>query len=286
MAEQSPQPENQQQDQPVPQPLQEQGVVSAVALKIPPFWPADPAVWFAQVEAQFSTKGVVQQRTRFDHVVAALAPDVITEVRDVILHPPADRPYDRLKEALIQRTEASEQRRLQQLLTAEELGDRKPSQLLRHMQHLLGDSGPTPDSAFVRQLFLQRLPPSVRMVLASSSADLSLPQLAEMADRILEVSHVPTVAPVTDPNVSEMRQLTTTLTRLVAALDATLSHSREPSDSRRQSRPSRSPSRPPSRQQSRSSSPAGLCWYHRRFGTNARKCRPPCMHSGNDQASR
>ena len=286
MAEQVQQPENQQQDQPVPQPLQEQGVVSAVALKIPPFWPADPAVWFAQVEAQFSTKGVVQQRTRFDHVVAALAPDVITEVRDVILHPPAERPYDRLKEALIQRTEASEQRRLQQLLTAEELGDRKPSQLLRHMQHLLGDSGPAPDSAFVRQLFLQRLPPSVRMVLASSSADLSLQQLAEMADRILEVSHVPTVAPVTDPNVSEMRQLTTTLTRLVAALDATLSHSRESSDSHRQSRPSRSPSRPPSRQQSRSSSPSGVCWYHRRFGPNARKCRPPCTHSGNDQASR
>ena len=72
------------------------------------------------------------------------------------------------------------------------------------MQHLLGDSGPAPDSVFVRQLFLQRLPPSVHMVLASLSADLSLQQLAQMADRILEVSHVPTVAPVTDPNVSEM----------------------------------------------------------------------------------
>ena len=114
-------------------------------------------------------------------------------------------------------------------------------------------------------------------------SDLSLQQLAEMADRILEVSHVPTVAPVTDPNVSEMRQLTATLTRLVAALDTTLSHSRETSDGRRQSR---SPaSRSSSRQQSRSSSPSGLCWYHRRFGPNARKCRPPCTHSGNDQAS-
>ena len=259
------QPENQQPDQPVPQPR-----VAAVSIKLPPFWPADPAVWFLQVEAQFSLKGIVQQRTRFDHVIAVLAPEVATEVRDLIINPPADTPYDLLKAVLIKRTEASEQRRLQQLLTAEELGDRKPSQLLRRMQQLLGDSGPAPDSAFVRQLFLQRLPPSVRMVLASSSSNLSLQQLAEMADRILEVSHVPTVAPVTDPNVSEMRQLTATLTRLVAALDTTLGHSRETSDGR---------------QQSRSSSPSGLCWYHRRFGPNARKCRPPCTHSGNDQAS-
>ena len=275
------QPENQQPDQPVPQPR-----VAAVSVKLPPFWPADPAVWFLQVEAQFSLKGIVQQRTRFDHVIAVLAPEVATEVRDLIINPPADNPYDLLKAALIKRTEASEQRRLQQLLTAEELGDRKPSQLLRRMQQLLGDSGPAPDSAFVRQLFLQRLPPSVRMVLASSSSNLSLQQLAEMADRILEVSQVPTVTPVTDPNVSEMRQLTATLTRLVAALDTTLSHSCETSDGRRQSRsPSRSASRSSSRQQSRSSSPSGLCWYHRRFGPNARKCRPPCTHSGNDQAS-
>ena len=110
------QPENQQPDQPVPQPR-----VAAVSVKLPPFWPADPAIWFLQVEAQFSLKGIVQQRTRFDHVIAVLAPEVATEVRDLIINPPADTPYDLLKAALIKRTEASEQRRLQQLLTAEEL---------------------------------------------------------------------------------------------------------------------------------------------------------------------
>ena len=141
-------------------PINQPPTVAAVALKLPPFWPTNPAVWFAQVEAQFSFRNVVQQRTHFDYVIAALASEVATEVRDLILNPPADQPYDRLKEALIQRTEASEQRRLQQLLTAEELGDRKPSQLLWHMQQLLGDSGPALDSAIIRQLFLAT-PPTI-----------------------------------------------------------------------------------------------------------------------------
>ena len=146
------------------------------ALKIPPFWPANPAVWFAQVEAQFCNWGVAQQQhsQHFDYVIATLDPDMATEVRDLNLHPPAEQPYDRLKETLIQRTEASEQRRLQQLLMADELGSWKPSQLLRRMQQFFNDSGPVPDSAFVHQLFLQRLPPSVSMVLASSSATSSL----------------------------------------------------------------------------------------------------------------
>ena len=97
--------------------------ISAVNLKIPLFWPADPAIWFAQVEAQFSTRGITSQRTMFDHIVAALAPEIAQEVRDLILTPPATTPFDTLKKQLIDRTAASEQCRLQQLFHAEELGD-------------------------------------------------------------------------------------------------------------------------------------------------------------------
>ena len=82
--------------------------VAAVNLKIPTFLPADPEAWFSQMDTQFTTRGITVQKTKFDHIVASLSPEVATEVRDLILHPPTDQSYDTLKEQLIKRMAASE----------------------------------------------------------------------------------------------------------------------------------------------------------------------------------
>ena len=124
-----------------------------------------------------------------DHIVASLAPEYATEIRDLILQPlPEETPYDTLKQQLIQRTAASEQRRLQQLFSSEELGDRKPTQLLRHMQQLLGDKAGAIDNSVLRELFLQRLPANVRMVLTSTADQANLENLAQLADKVVEVA--------------------------------------------------------------------------------------------------
>ena len=103
----------------------------------------------------------------------------------ILLKPPEDQPYDTLKAQLIKRTTASEQCKLQQLINGEELGDRKPTQLLRRMQHLLDHKLATADAnSFLRELFLQRLPANVRMVLASTDSSMDLNKLA---DKVIEV---------------------------------------------------------------------------------------------------
>lgn len=88
---------------------------------------------------------------------------------------------------LIRSTSNSEQSRLQQLLAGLELGDSRPTRLLRRMQALLSGDTSATDSALFRELFLQRLPSNVRMVVASST-DSDVQQLAELADRIMDAS--------------------------------------------------------------------------------------------------
>ena len=264
--------------------------VSAVSapVKLPPFWPADPELWFAQVEAQFACRKITSQRSKFDHVVSSLSPEYAAEVRDLLIKPPADSPYTTLKMQLTKRTTASEQRKLQLLFTSEELGDRKPTQLLRRMQQLLGDRTAMMDESFLRELFLQRLPSNVRMVLASTPDTTGLAQLADLADKVMEVAAPPgTVAGVTTPPslVSEVEQLRGEVSRL-EKLVKKLAHSRPSSLS--STRPSRRSPTPPAHSPAPPDLPpeSQLCWYHKKFGNQAQRCRSPCSHKSNSSATR
>ena len=245
--------------------------IATVNVKLPPFWPADPEVWFAQCEALFNTKKITFQKAKFNHVIASLSSEVATEVRDLILKPPEESPYDTLRKQLIKRTAPPEQRRLQQLFNAGDLGDRKPTQMLRHMQQLLGERAGSMDNTFLKELFLQKLPANIKMVLTTAPTDASLEELAELADRVADVAAPAVEAAAPSKQTNELEQLRAEVAKLQASLKS-FSMSRRNKGTR-----SHSPQ----------ASEDTICWYHKRFGKAATKCTAPCSMASqeNDQAS-
>ena len=165
-------------------------LAAATSVKLPPFWSADSEVWFAQVEAQFTTRGITAQKTKFDYVISFLSPEFAMDLH-VLLKPPDDHLYDTLKTQLMKCTTASEQRKLQQLISKEELGNRKTTQLLKCMEHLLGNQlGGASIDPFLCELVLLA---NVRMLLASTDSSMALGRLADMADKVMEVA-TPTIS--------------------------------------------------------------------------------------------
>ncbi|XP_023316038.1 uncharacterized protein LOC111693963 [Trichogramma pretiosum] len=169
--------------------------VNRVAVKLPAFWMDKPAVWFAQAEAQFALADITVELTKYYHVISQLDVRAAAEVEDIISNPPGVEPYTNLKQHLIQRLSTSEEQRVRQLLHDEELGDRKPSQFLRHLKSLASPTAVQPN--LLRHLWLRRLPTHVQAVL-TARPELSLEQLSDLADKIVEISPISSVHAVAD----------------------------------------------------------------------------------------
>jgi len=161
----------------------ETATVNAVAVKLPLFWSGNPEVWFKQVESVFATRKITVQKTQFDYVIQALDNSTADRVQAVILTP-SETPYDTLKAALIDAFGKTQAQKDQDILNINGLGEKKPSELLQHMNNLNAD----PKTLF-KALFLAQLPPEVRQILALSDKT-EIKDLAKEADRIMEVSQL------------------------------------------------------------------------------------------------
>lgn len=270
----------------------EMATVSAVQLRLPPFWSKNPRVWFRQIEAQFQLQRIFSQTAMYRHVVASIPSELADTVDDVLDNPPVENAYDYLKKIILQRTMESQSSCLQQLLNAEELGDRRPTQLLHRMRQLLGANPTEAHSNLLRELFIQRLPANVRMI-SASAASMTLDNLAELADRIVEHS-APMVSPVAGPTTpTSGTSIEAKLQALTEAVHALHLQSPARQSSRRRSSSRRhSPSATRSTRRRRGSSSDSSaspdrdhCWYHRRFGGRATRCTRPCTWQGNEPAS-
>lgn len=72
-----------------------EGKIKGIRMRIPSFWKHNSEVWFAQMEAQFRTRGITKPETKFDYVVGTIDTEIVSEVVNIIRNPPKVDPYKR-----------------------------------------------------------------------------------------------------------------------------------------------------------------------------------------------
>jgi hypothetical protein len=238
--------------------------------KLPPFPRTGIDMWFLQLEMFFSLKRIASDNTRFSHLVCTLPSEAVREVQDFIRNPPPTDRYTRLKQLILDRLSETDEDRIMQILYSEQLGDRKPSQFLRRLQELRGGLHSISND-LLRTIFIKRLPTNIQMVLAAST-EVDLEKLALLADKTYAIS---------PPAIQEISY--EDLQREVESLRSIVSSS--------SSRSSSSSGRPASRKQGTLTTKTEVdpepevCWYHRKFGQQATRCRKPCSFQGNGEGS-
>ena len=237
--------------------------VTSVSVKLATFWPSNPKAWFAQSEAQFAVRGITQSLTKFYHCVAVLTEDVSAQLLDLISCPPSVEPFETLKTRLCDTFGLTPYQRFEAFLSLPFSSDMKPSHLMNKMLALL-PTGESPGFLF-RGHFLRRLPSDIRAHLLQH-VDSSCRELALQADQLWQSNTVSGVFALNQNQDLED----------ICALK-TQGGSR--SFRGRSSTPASTSRRP---QQQSSPVSSSLCWYHRKHGETAQRCRPPCTwQSGN-----
>ena len=278
--------------------------------RAPAFCNQEPSIWFSLIESSFLANRITSSLVKFSHATALLPPDVLSQVSDIIAKAVlSNQPYEDLKSATISRLETPFTTRLQELLSKEELGNERPTGLLRRMKKLLGDKYDQFDKAMFLQLFYQRLPPTIQRNFFIVKNKLDIDELAELADEFLQSTPGDQVASVNEVQSqpythlvdlvsrlslqieslqTQVRSLQTQVDNIPSQGQCSRSHQRFPSRSPppprkmyyyqvdnllSQDRSSRSRQRFPSRSPP---PPRQMCYYHQTFKAAAKKCDPPC----------
>lgn len=260
----------------------------SIKARIPTFWRDKPTLWFGQFETVV-TPQKPSDEAKFSLMVAHLDRMDVEQIGDIVMSKSRTGRYEEAKKRLLAVYEESETKQLHKLLNEMELGDQKPSQLLRRMREPAQDK--IPDST-LQILWMRHLPASTRTVLAVSEQS-SLDVLAAMADKMqdqaTEINAIcsctcknhatPSTSRIPEHKLHDSQDLRTAvmqLTKEIAELKLSRRPTRPPHRFTRSRSHSRSHSGGRHRMHKYEHKAAGACYYHARFGERARNCRSPC----------
>lgn len=247
--------------------------IGRVAMKNVPFLVDHPDLYFMQIEAQFRTANISVDQTKFDHAIALFDPKHLSKISDFLRDPPRTGKYDAFKARILTEFTDSDQKKLRKLIEGIELGDDKPSQLLKKMKDLAGTA--ITDDA-IKTLFVSRLPETVRGIIAIAEGNSAV--WAKQADKMMETAQFTSVSAVsakpTANNSGDLHNEIAALRKEIAELKTSRGRSF-----------SRSKQRDRSNSNARPKSTNKVCYYHTKFGEEARKCAEPCYFAATAKKS-
>jgi hypothetical protein len=142
------------------------------AVKLPPFWTANPRAWFTSAEEAFRLRNIADEESRFFNCHHALPETTVSLIADLVEADPLPaNPYTELRRRLLAAHQLTDIQRVEQLFNLPPLGAQKLSELLAEMLRLCPRG--QENNAFFNCLFLNKLPRELRILLSE----------AEMADK-------------------------------------------------------------------------------------------------------
>lgn len=263
--------------------------------RLPKFDYANPEVWFAAADIIFSNHSVLSESAKFSALLEHLDSTGLIHLHSITSNPGELTPYAKAKQILLNLYATSAEKKFEQLLNGTRIDvNAKPSLILQEVQRLA--DGIVSGDDFIKKMWLQKLPTSIRAHLATHN-HLALLELVKTADTVHNIFTMKSTAGTPaqgQTSVAALQQsspneiMLKNLCAAVAALTSEVSALKFESHRR-----SRSPNRPntfnrrrgspvPYRYNRSRSRQAyvknNLCTYHYRFGDKAIKCLEGCRH--------
>lgn len=235
-----------------------------VTSKICSFWQDTLRLWFAQFEAAVANQKLSDE-SKFHLALTKLNKERVEQAGDIILNPPDTKKYDALKVRLLSVYEESDLRRVQKLLKEQELGEQKPSQLLRKMKGLARQIFPEDT---IQMLWMGYLPISVRTALTVTEIT-DLEKLAAMADKLMETTRLAEVSEIASSSrqseESDVKDQIAKLTRRFEKFEKARAKGSSRSSFQGRDNAGRH-------------NPNWQCFYHYHYKDKATKCIQPCAY--------
>jgi len=249
-----------------------------------------PMTWFNTAVNLAHLENVHEEHEISGAIVMKLRAKIIKQINNEIEKlKKSKNPLDLLRKTLNEKFTNTNRNILNSCIEDRYLGNRKPSEIYRSLKQKLNQI--EENSEFVKTFFLRSLPDSIRIQLATATAD-SGEELAELADRIyaetnLEVNHIHNK---NKNEINENQNILTEINKQFEKFNTQLKNLENrindfEINANRGNHKEKTFNKKWNSNRRANDNKNNLCWYHETFGVQAFRCQSPCNFNNLNQAS-